>query len=161
MIRWPLLLFFALACFNRAYGATAEQLGRVSAVADRLCAGQHLEPNCYGVATVLTRKRADAWTDGRWIAVTSAMLAYTDDNELAFIIAHEMGHNAGAKGERAADASAVRFTRAAGYDPLAGASLLRRMNSPWRAFLSVQAFQPTLGQRATAIDRQSIRLAAN
>ena len=37
---------------------------------------------------------ADAWSDGRYVAVTLAMVDLADDDsELAFVVAHEMAHN--------------------------------------------------------------------
>ena len=152
MIRWPLIVFALIACVNRAYAFTPEQAARINTIADRLdpiaCPAT---PQCAGVPTVLTRSEVNAWSDGHWIAVTSAMLEYADDDELAFIIGHEMAHNLGEKGERQADRRGQDIATMAGYDPNAGHRLMKRLDNPLRALAALTSFQPTPGQRAKAL----------
>lgn len=98
------------------------------------------ETGCGGEATVEDSKSFNAWSDGRYVAVSSELMNATpDDEELAFVLGHEMahnilGHNApkkrksslfGPKGpvkasakskELQADALSIRIMAAAGFD---------------------------------------------
>jgi hypothetical protein len=109
------------------------------------------EPGCGGRPAFLRRSRAEAWSDGRYVAVTQRMIAFVeDDQELAFVVAHEMAHNmlehsdrisrgsallaqfgigAGKmkKNEIAADAMAIELMARAGFDVTASERLLRRI----------------------------------
>lgn len=52
------------------------------------------ERGCGGRFTVLSRSALNAWADGRYVAVTRRLMEFTpDDDELAFVVAHEMAHN--------------------------------------------------------------------
>ena len=49
---------------------------------------------CSGRFAFLRRRELNAWSDGRTVAVTSQMMEFVPDNqELAFVVAHEMSHN--------------------------------------------------------------------
>lgn len=110
------------------------------------------EPSCAaGRFVVMPDREVNAWSNGKYVAVSSAMMALiADDDELAFVVAHEMAHNLlghngggavaarllGGEGrassrnrELAADALALRFVIAAGYDPDAAQELLDRMQA--------------------------------
>lgn len=52
------------------------------------------EPGCGGRFVVLPGRSLNAWADGRYVAVTSRMMEFARaDEELAFVVAHEMAHN--------------------------------------------------------------------
>jgi hypothetical protein len=52
------------------------------------------EPGCGGQVTVMPDRALNAWTDGRFVAVTTRMMELaTTDDQLAFVVAHEMSHN--------------------------------------------------------------------
>ena len=100
---------------------------------------------------VLHSGSLNAWSDGRYVAVTDRMMRFTsDDAELAFVVAHEMSHNMlhhaaqdgkisrlfaefgiGAKqlkaSEVAADAMAVDLLANAGFSLAAPERILRRL----------------------------------
>ena len=106
----------------------------------RLTTVLHGDSGCGGQATVEDSKSFNAWSDGRYVAVSSNLISLTpDDEELAFVLAHEMahnilGHNArfekrsslfGPKGgvqasakskELQADALSIQIMAAAGFD---------------------------------------------
>lgn len=109
------------------------------------------EPGCGGQAVYVPDDLADAWSDGVRVAVTRGIVALAgDEDELAFVIAHEMAHNvlgharqlaghsallaqigigSGAyqQSEREADALAATLMAAAGYAPRAAVRLLARL----------------------------------
>lgn len=111
------------------------------------------EPGCGGRTAYLLRNRADAWSDGRYVAVTHRMITFArDDQELAFVVAHEMAHNILKHADRvkpanaflaqfgigtskiksseiAADTLAIELMAQAGYDVTASERLLRRLSS--------------------------------
>lgn len=52
------------------------------------------ERGCGGRFAMLQRSSLNAWADGRYVAVTAPMMDFApDDQELAFVVAHEMAHN--------------------------------------------------------------------
>ncbi|MHA6719234.1 M48 family metalloprotease [Sphingomonas sp. RS6] len=52
------------------------------------------DPGCGGTPVVVGGNNFNAWSDGRYVAVTSRLMADVDnDAELAFVVAHEMSHN--------------------------------------------------------------------
>jgi Peptidase family M48/PDZ domain len=105
---------------------------------------------CGGKFAFLRRRELNAWSDGRTVAVTSRMMEFVPDNEeLAFVVAHEMAHNilrhaeklAGSStllmqfgfgtrrvksSEIEADALAIELMARAGFDLNAPERLLRR-----------------------------------
>lgn len=105
---------------------------------------------CSGRFALLQRRALNAWSDGRTVAVTSRMLEFvTDNDELSFVVAHEMSHNIlrhaeklkgtinwlaefglGARKVKAteieADKLAIEMMANAGYDLSAPERLLRR-----------------------------------
>jgi len=99
---------------------------------------------CGGLVTLTNSAVTNAWADGRHVVVTTGMTSLSRSNdEIAFVIAHEMAHNilghaggsAGARGifgltrvrrgEIEADGYAVRLMSNAGYEPAAGISFLQ------------------------------------
>lgn len=135
------------------------------------------QPGCGGRTAMIRRGGADAWSDGRYVAVTKAMLDLaTDDSELAFVIAHEMAHNIardaerrsplgglflqfgiGAsrakKAEQNADVMAITLMVNAGYDTAAAERLLRKSARSHRLDLAIT--HPSIAQRITIV-RQAI-----
>ena len=126
------------------------------------------QPGCGGDIALVRSNSSNAWTDGRRVIVTTQMMRLArDDDELAFVVAHEMAHNmlghtqrasrsifglgGGAKRqELAADYDAVWLMAAAGYKPEGGTSFLRTINRRfWLSFLSID--HPSIGSRMRAV----------
>lgn len=108
---------------------------------------------CGGRFALMHQSAIDAWSDGRYVAVTERLAeAIPADNQLAFIVAHEMAHNilghanqsarqsrffvqlglgaGNAKAEEiAADRLAVELMARGGFDPQGAAMALRRVSS--------------------------------
>lgn len=130
------------------------------------------EPACGGDTLVINASDLNAWSDGRHVFVSTGMmrLAETDD-QLAFVVGHEMAHNMlghasenEAHGllslfglgsarirreETAADALAVPLMSAAGYQATAAIDVLQHARSAlWWA---VSLDHPGFGQRIKAV----------
>lgn len=113
-----------------------------------------LRPGCPSHVRVARSEQRNAYADGRHVFLTTGLLAtLRGDDELAFVIAHEMAHNIlghaasmraegvtrgigrglGRSGrivraaEQAADQLAGEIMLDAGFDPVAGAQMLRRL----------------------------------
>ena len=101
-------------------------------------------PACASRVHLARSTQRNAFADGRHVFLTTGMLTHLrNDDELAFLIAHEMAHNVlghaaqmregslGRRGvralERAADLFGAEMMLDAGYDPIAGAALLARI----------------------------------
>lgn len=111
------------------------------------------DSGCAADFVLLPSNRSNAWADGRYVVVTTHMLeSVPDDDELAFVVAHELAHNilkhrdrldaagvprgmfrtfgANAARVRATEGEADRFAltlmRNAGYRPAAALSFLAR-----------------------------------
>lgn len=101
------------------------------------------EEGCASRVELVPGRRLNASADGRIVQISTAVLAEAeDDDELAFIIAHEMAHNIlrhAARLERTgrsrgaireteieADRLAIRLLAAAGFDPRAAARFWQR-----------------------------------
>ena len=105
------------------------------------------QPACGGEALLIVSPDANAWSDGKRVFVSSAMMDLAQgDDALAFVVAHEMAHNilghssaADAHGllglfglgaakvrreEGAADAFAVPLMSAGGFAPASAIALL-------------------------------------
>ncbi len=93
---------------------------------------------CPGIFQVLPSTKMKATADGRYVQLSTTIVESTrDDDELAFIIAHELAHNALGHKERldkigrkaanvreteiAADVLGVKLMHGAGFDPYAAA----------------------------------------
>ena len=100
-------------------------------------------PGCASRIELVPGKKLNAAADGVIVQITSAVLEQTKDNdELAFVIAHEMAHNILRHREQLdsigrttanirmteteADRLGLKLMRAAGYDPLAAARFWER-----------------------------------
>ncbi len=130
------------------------------------------EPGCGGRTAIVRGQGRRAWTDGAYIAVTPGMADFTrSDDELAFVVAHEMAHNIldrtaardvsalmatlgmeampSRGNELNADAIAVGLMARAGYDPSMAEELLVRLRS--MRPLDVSLTHPGLKRRIAAI----------
>lgn len=120
-------------------------------------------------------EQRNAYADGRHVFITTALIANAAEDERAFMIAHEMAHNIlghaavmrgpevkrglgrtlGHSGrvvratERGADALGADLMLDAGYDPVQGAAVLRRLGGDLRIGL-FDAHEST-GDRIAAI----------
>jgi len=102
-----------------------------------------------GVRVILAvDQKFDAHSDGRDVAITTGLLAYSgNDDELALAVAHEFGHaigrHTGSVGlaerhqrEDMADVTGIRLVACAGFDPDKAMALYRRLaNQAVLAFL--------------------------
>jgi hypothetical protein len=115
---------------------------------------------CGGRPYLSPSRQLNAWSDGDYVVVTTKIMNYVrNDDELAFVVAHEMAHNilendartlgapsyfqtlvekhaSGSRAaELAADAYAVQLLTNAGYDPMRAIPFLKRARSRlWWAF---------------------------
>jgi beta-barrel assembly-enhancing protease len=104
------------------------------------------EAGCASRVVVIPSRKADAGADGTTVRIRSAIVDNTaNDDELAFIIAHEMAHNIlghpqmlekqGRRRARVlateieADQLGLKLMKAAGYDPHAAARFWTRFGS--------------------------------
>ena len=104
------------------------------------------EAGCAARTVLVAGKVADAWSDSQTIAVTSALAAMADDDEMAFVVGHEMAHiiardgtgaqwlssfgigaNRARNREITADRLGALLARRAGFDPHAATRLLVRL----------------------------------
>jgi len=133
-------------------------------------------PGCGGYVSAIKSGAFNAWSDGTGIAVTTRLIHFAaDDNELAFVVAHEMAHNllghnaplhnADAhylssllaafgigsarirRREIAADQFAVHLLAHTAYHPNAAVGLLTRLDRNLLMKLSVDFSHPTLHYR--------------
>ncbi len=135
---------------------------------------------CGGDVSLSNSSRVNAWSDGRRVMVTTAMtgLAQSDD-EIAFVIAHEMAHNilehsgdnqsarkmigsfglGGARrAEIEADAFAVQLMARGGYRPEAGVTFLKNIRR--RMWWAISLDHPGFGTRIRIVLAEMARLAA-
>ena len=131
---------------------------QVGLVAERGCGGQLTLANSSGL---------NAWADGRYIILTTGMNAFArSDDEIAFVIAHEMAHNIlghfDRRGTRMsifgrssrdleldADGFAVRFMSVSGYRPAAGITFLQ--HSRRRLWWAFSLDHPGFGSRIRTV----------
>jgi beta-barrel assembly-enhancing protease len=100
-------------------------------------------PGCASQVELVTSSKLNAAADGTIVQITTGVLEQAhDDNELAFIIAHEMAHNILKHSERLdrigrstanirtteteADLLSLKLMKSAGYDPSAAARFWQR-----------------------------------
>lgn len=124
---------------------------------------------CGGKLTLSASDTKNAWADGRNVLVTTGMTGLSrSDDEIAFVIAHEMAHNIlghvgdnGAKrgifgsgskrkGEIAADDYAVELMSNAGYRPAGGIAFLQ--NARRRMWWSFSIDHPGFGKRIATVN---------
>jgi Peptidase family M48/PDZ domain len=159
--------FFGMLSATLAKGPARLLVRRAGQVLHLTIEGQ---AGCGGTVILSTSSDLNAWADGNRVMVTTAMIRQAaNDDELAFVVAHEMAHNIlghannpndsmglfGLLGfgsarvkrmEVAADTYAVSLMNAADYSPFGGISFLqgasRRM---WWSDLSLD--HPSFGRR--------------
>jgi len=125
------------------------------------------EPGCGGEISLISSSKRNAWSDGRHVVVTTAMMRLArSDDELAFVIAHEMAHNilghsdvwlpgifgvkfGGKRQELAADALAVRLMTDGGYNAAGGISFLRAAGK--RFWWNISLDHPGFGSRIATV----------
>ena len=137
------------------------------------------QPACGGDASVILSSDSNAWSDGEHVFVSSAMMRLApSDDELAFVVAHEMAHNilghsssgdthgllglfgVGAwrvrREETAADALAVPLMSAAGFAPASAVELLETFRrSRWWA---ISLDHPGFGDRIRTVTAAIARI---
>ena len=128
---------------------------------------------CGGDVKFVDSSSTNAWSDGRHVVLSSAIVNIArSDDELAFVIAHEMAHNilghldksgrdsrallgqllatAGPRGaESQADAAAVSLMNRGGYAPEAGITFLQSASR--RLWWAVSLSHPGFGSRIRAV----------
>lgn len=124
--------------------------------AEAICIAEQ-RPVCWIPRAVPWRgKGVNAKNTGYVILIGEGAIEQLQPDELAFAVAHEMAHSLNqSKDETAADAMAVRITYGAGFDPLAGASLMRRLGGPVTTFAWLTGgflHYPSQGARARRIE---------
>lgn len=137
---------------------------------------------CGGRFALMHQSAIDAWSDGRYVAVTERLAeAIPVDDQLAFIVAHEMAHNilghanqsarqsrffmqlglgtGNAKAEEiAADRLAVELMARGGFDPQGAAIALRRVSSLRPMGLAIT--HPSYSRRISIVSEVAARLNA-
>lgn len=141
------------------------------------------QPGCGGRAALTESSSLNAWSDGRRVVLSTAMtsLAASDD-ELAFVVAHEMAHNilghfSGGKGSRSllgglglgfsrirrgeieADAYAVRLMSEAGYGGQGATLVLEKMRR--RMWWAASLDHPGFGRRIRIVTTAMASIRAN
>jgi PDZ domain/Peptidase family M48 len=140
------------------------------------------QPGCGGETLLINSSDLNAWSDGTHIFVSSAMMRVApSDDQLAFVVAHEMAHNIlghssggdthgllglfgfGAskvrRQEVMADTVAVPIMSAGGYSPAAAAQLLETMRKIlwWDISLDHPGFGERIRTVASAIARLNLQ----
>lgn len=122
---------------------------------------------CGGKLSLSSSTKENAWSDGRHIIVTTGMTELSrNDDEIAFVIAHEMAHNllghldgGGSRGifgsgrvmrgEIEADSYAVQLMSRGGYQPSGGISFLQHA---WhRMWWAISLDHPGFGKRIAVV----------
>lgn len=125
------------------------------------------QKGCGGNLTLTPSSTTNAWADGKHVIVTTGMTKLSrSDDEIAFVIAHEMAHNIlghtakdgpkgifGAskikRGEIEADSFAVGLMVNGGYQPSGGISFLQ--NAARRMWWAVSLDHPGFGRRIKTV----------
>lgn len=135
------------------------------------------QSGCDVAFALLPGRKPDAWTDGRYVAVSSGLTELVGDDALAFAMAHELAHVAlghakeaerpfaafgiGAghlrQEESQADLIGLRFAQTAGYGVSGGALLFKALSE--RAPLRWGFTHPSNNARVTALTQEAARLA--
>jgi hypothetical protein len=124
---------------------------------------------CGGEVVVMPEHDLNAWSDGHYVAVTTRMMEFANtDDELAFVVAHEMAHNilghsdevtntmfpAGHRQsekdqEFAADALGVAIMASAGYNVQAANQFLARTRRT--RWMDLAISHPGIGRRMRGV----------
>ena len=169
--------FTAILSSALARGPTALLVRRRGQLLQLTIQGQ---AGCGGNVVLSSSSNLNAWSDGTRVMVTTAMMQQAaNDDELAFVIAHEMAHNIlghaqndsmglfGLLGfgsgrvkrmEADADSHAVPLMNAAGYAPFGAISFLESASHRmWWSDLSLD--HPSFGRRIKIVTAAIGRLA--
>lgn len=127
-----LFLVLVTTLHTPAYG---DEWSRAFSVRARLMA---VTPECMfrcGRLVVIQSKETNAWAGKKFLVVTKTIINKTkSDDELAFIIGHEMGHYlqpktlSGKAAEFDADTRGMSIMKRAGYNPMAAITFLNRLH---------------------------------
>jgi hypothetical protein len=149
------------------YGATELLIRRNGNLVRVTLAG---DPGCGGELSLINSGQTNAWSDGTGVVVTTAIAALArNDDEIAFVIGHEMSHNIigharssaprlfgaglGLSGERneelAADELAVRLMQRGGYKPQGGIAFLQLLSR--RFWWDISLDHPSFGRRIRGV----------
>lgn len=138
-------------------------------------------PGCGGEVKLTDSSTVNAWSDGKHVVLSTAIEQMaSNDNELAFVIAHEMAHNilnhfsasnsdsrslfgllglgasSGRNMETQADGFAVPLMSAGGYAPEGGISFLE--NARRRMWWDISLDHPGFGSRIRTVSAAILRL---
>lgn len=133
----------------------------------------NLQPACDVGFTVQHASGAEAWTDGRYVAVTDALVRLLGDSELAFAIAHEVAHVALGHPQRprrplaaigfgsgriraeeaAADQLGVHLAASAGYSPEGAARMFTTLAQSGEMAASLT--HPSTQKRIAAVENEA------
>ncbi len=145
-------------------GPAELEIRRSGAVVGASLAG---ELGCGGELLLSGSREWNAWSDGSHVVVTTAMMrSARSDDELAFVIAHEMAHNilghsssskrgifglnfGGKRQELAADYMAVWMMTEGGYKAEGGISFLRTVQR--RLWWNFSLDHPSFGRRIKTV----------
>ena len=135
------------------------------------------ELGCGGDLAITNSSEMNAWSDGKQVMVTTAMISLARNNEeLAFVIAHEMAHNIlghsrsssasifglglgrARQREVAADQLAVRLMSNGGYNGVGGITFLEGARR--RFWWNVSIDHPGFGTRIKAVRAAMMQLPA-
>ena len=124
---------------------------------------------CGGKLTLTNSATSNAWADGRNVLITTGMTAMSkNDDEIAFVVAHEMAHNilghGGGKSQKRgifgggsvrkseidADDYAVELMSKGGYRPAGGIAFLE--NARKRMWWSFSLDHPGFGRRIAIVN---------
>lgn len=126
---------FAIDFRHGSDGRVREISSRLSDASLSLCQSVDLDGEispCADDVTVVRKSRYNAWSNNGRIFLTSALVKNSNDDELAFAVAHEMMHcilnhsGSSVKNELEADYWAAKVMSRAGYDAFAARSVLSR-----------------------------------
>ncbi len=131
---------------------------------------------CASRVELVTGRKLNAAADGAIVQITTGVLEQTqDDNELAFIIAHEMAHNILKHSERLdrigrsaantrateteADLLSLKLMKAAGYDPASAARFWTRFGRKTGAGIFSDGTHMRTKDRVRLLRDEAIKLA--
>ncbi len=115
------------------------------------------EDGCAGAITLEPSQALNAQSAKGRVLVTTALVEFAEsDDELAFLIGHELAHLAvgekrGRDAEAQADLTGLRFAKAAGYDSCAAPSILDRLASARHQGLRIDLDHPSTRRRIAAL----------
>jgi beta-barrel assembly-enhancing protease len=138
----------------------------------------YAKPGCASRVVVEPGGKLNAYADGTYVKLTSAVAEYAaDDGELATIIAHEMAHNLLAHQARLdatgrsranilateieADKLSVRLLAGAGYDPLSAARFWTRFGKKTGAGIFATGTHLRTKARVALLEEEAAKLATN